>query len=72
MRWKVRELLKAHNRTLYALIEASGLTQTTIYAIAAGRPKAVKFETITKLSAGLEKLIGKPVEVGDLLEIVRD
>ncbi|SMB93282.1 DNA-binding transcriptional regulator, XRE family [Deinococcus hopiensis KR-140] len=71
MRWKVKEFLDSNNKTAYALWKASGLSRTTTYAIAQGDMEGVQFDTLSKLVEGLEKLTGKRVEIGDLLEVVR-
>ncbi len=72
MRWKLKSYLDANNLTPYKLIKASGLTQTTIYAIAQSKPSEVRFDTLTMIIRGLEKLTGKTVEIADVIEVVRD
>jgi DNA-binding Xre family transcriptional regulator len=72
MRWKVKEFLEQHGKTPYALIKASGLTQTTIYGISQGKPTEARFQTLESLIRGLEALTGKQVELTDVLEVVRD
>lgn len=71
MKWKVKEFLELHGKTPYALIKASGLTQTTIYGIAQGKPSEARFETLECLIRGLESLTGQTVELTDILEVVR-
>ena len=71
MRWKVKEFLDQHDKTPYALWKASGLARNTVYAIAQNNKDGLEFETMSKLMDGLEKLIGKRVELGDVLEVVR-
>jgi DNA-binding Xre family transcriptional regulator len=71
MRWKVKEFLELHGKTPYALIKASGLTQTTIYGISQGKPTEARFETLECLIRGLESLTGQTVELTDILDVVR-
>ena len=72
MKWKVKEFLEMHDKTAYSLWKASGISRTTIYAITGGKMDGLHFETLSKLITGLESITGKTVEVGDVLEVVRD
>jgi DNA-binding Xre family transcriptional regulator len=71
VRWRLREYLEANEKTPYSLIKASGLTQTTVYAIAQGKTSEVRFDTLAAIIRGLEKLTGKQVSLLDILEVVR-
>ena len=71
MRWKVKEFLDQNAKTPYALWKASGLSRNTVYAIANGSMDGAQFDTLAKLIGGLEKLIGRRVELADVLEVER-
>jgi DNA-binding Xre family transcriptional regulator len=66
--WKLQDTLRRHGKTTMALARTSGLTKTTVYNIVNGKSKAVELETLGKLVAGLEKLIGQPMSFNDVLE----
>jgi DNA-binding Xre family transcriptional regulator len=72
VKWKIKEYLETHGKTPYALWKASGISRTTIYAITGGKMDGLHFDTLSKLIAGLESITGQTVEVGDVLEVVRD
>ena len=71
MRWKVKELLELNDKTPYALWQASGLARNTVYAIAQNKKNGLEFETMGKLMGGLEELLGRPIELSDVLEVTR-
>ena len=66
--FKLEPLLRQHRKTPLALAEASGLSKTTVYNIVNNKAKAIELETLDKLMMGLEKLLGRPVGVADILE----
>ena len=66
--FKLEPLLRQHKKTPLALAEASGLSRTTVYNIVGNKARAIELQTLDKLMMGLEKLIGRPVGVGDILE----
>lgn len=66
--WKLETTLRQHRQTPLALARASGLTKTTVYNIVNAKAQAVEIETLDKLLAGLEKLIGKPMSISDVIE----
>jgi DNA-binding Xre family transcriptional regulator len=66
--FKLEPLLRQHKKTPLALAEASGLSKTTVYNIVNNKAKAIELETLDKLMMGLEKLIGRPVGISDILE----
>ncbi|GGR34096.1 helix-turn-helix domain-containing protein [Deinococcus ruber] len=71
VRWKIKEFLEQNGKTPYALWKASGLSRTTVYAITGGQMDGVQFETMGKLMHGLETIMGKQIELTDVLEVVR-
>ena len=72
MKWKVKEFLDSVGKTPYSLWKASGLSRNQTYAICNGKQDGLRFDGMTKLIQGLEKLTGKTVTPNDLLEVVRD
>ena len=67
-RFKLEPLLRQHKKTPLALAQASGLSKTTVYNLVNNKAKAVELQTLDKLMAGLERLIGRPVGFGEILE----
>ena len=72
VKWKVKEFLDSVGKTPYSLWKASGLSRNQTYAICNGKQDGLRFDGMTKLIQGLEKLTGKTVTPNDLLEVVRD
>ena len=66
--FKLEPLLRRHNKSVLALVKASGLAKTTVYNLVNNRAKAVELETLSKLIDGLERLIGKTITFDDVLE----
>lgn len=66
--FKLEPLLRQHKKTPLALAEASGLSKTTVYNLVNNKAKAVELETLDKLMAGLEQLLGRPVRFDEILE----
>lgn len=66
--FKLELLLRQHKKTPLALAEASGLSKTTVYNLVNNKAKAVELETLDKLMAGLEQLLGRPVRFDEILE----
>ncbi|WP_337868534.1 helix-turn-helix transcriptional regulator [Meiothermus sp.] len=66
--FKLELLLRQHKKTPLALAEASGLSKTTVYNLVNNKAKAVELETLDKLMAGLERLLGRPVRFDEILE----
>ena len=66
--FKLEPLLRRHNKSVLALVKASGLAKTTVYNLVNNRAKAVELETLSKLVDGLERLTGKPISFDDVLE----
>jgi DNA-binding Xre family transcriptional regulator len=71
VRWKLKEFLETNGKTTYALMKASGISQATMYTITAGKKTGVDFSTLGAIIHGLEQMLGKPVGVEDVLEVVR-
>jgi DNA-binding Xre family transcriptional regulator len=71
VRWRVKEFLDANDKTPYSLWKASELSRNTVYAIAQGNKDGLEFDTMSKLLEALEKLIGRRIELSDVLEVVR-
>jgi DNA-binding Xre family transcriptional regulator len=72
VRWKIRQLLEQHNITPYRLWKDSGLARQTVYTLAHDKGDRVDLGTLGAVLHTLEKLIGKPVRLDDVLEVVRD
>lgn len=69
LRWKVKDLLKAHTITPYRLMRESGLSSVVAYGIANGEHQALDIRVIDKLLPALRKLTGDPtLQIGDIVE----
>lgn len=71
VRWKVGELLKEADKSVYAFWKESGLAKRTAYRIAALEPEsapAITTDTLDATIKALRILTGKPVDVADVLE----
>lgn len=68
IKWTLKEYLQAHDLSAYRLVQTAEVSPTTVYALARGTHERVSLEVLDKVLAGLEKLTGQPVEIGDLLE----
>lgn len=66
--FKLESLLRQHRTNPLALAEASGLSKTTVYNIVNNKAKAIELQTLDKLMAGLERLLGRPVHFDEILE----
>lgn len=66
--FKLEFLLRQHRTNPLALAEASGLSKTTVYNIVNNKAKAIELQTLDKLMAGLERLLGRPVRFDEILE----
>ena len=70
VRWKLREYLKEHNLSAYALAKRTDLSPDTIYSIVRGEINQVRLDTLAALLSGLRDLTGEPVIFEDVLELV--
>ncbi len=68
IRWTLKAYLQEHELSAYRLVQAADLSPTTVYALARGTHERVSLEVLDKVLTALERLTGKPVEIGDLLE----
>lgn len=66
--WKLEATLRRYRKTPLALARASGLTKNTVYNIVNEKAQAIEIETLDKLVMGLEKLIGQPMGIADVIE----
>jgi predicted transcriptional regulator len=71
-KWKVNQLLEAHNITPYRLAKDAGLSNTTVYAIVNGDSDALHGQVLDKILSTLENLTGKKLTIEDVVEWVRD
>lgn len=68
IRWRLKELLRAHGITPYRLAQASGLSRNTAYRLADGEPPArVELETLRALITALRELTDQAITPADLL-----
>lgn len=71
VKWKVHDLLKEADTSVYAFWKESGLAKRTAYRVAALEPESVPAITADTLDAtikALRELTGKPVDIPDVLE----
>ena len=68
IKWKLKELLDAHDLTPYRLMKQSGLAHGTVYRIVNGEANGVDTATLDATIRALRELTGQQVDVADLLE----
>ena len=72
MQWRLEQVLSEHRISAYRLAKESGLTPQSVHKIVHNRVGGVDFGTLERILSALERLTGKRLEVGDVLEVVRD
>jgi len=70
-RVRIKELAEQNGLTLYRLSKQSGLLPSTVYAVGKGQTSP-GLDTLAKLHAALEALLGREVGVEELIEVVRE
>lgn len=65
--WKLRDYLDRHGVSAYALLKATDLAPSTVYALARGDQTRVDLGVLDKVIGGLEELTGQAVTFDDLL-----
>ena len=65
--WKLRDYLDRHGVSAYALLKATDLAPSTVYALARGDQTRVDLGVLDRVIGGLEHLTGEPVTFDDLL-----
>jgi DNA-binding Xre family transcriptional regulator len=68
VRWKVYDILEAHDISVYRLMKESGLAQGTVYRLVKGDTSTVNAETLDRVMTTLRRLTGKQLQISDLLE----
>ncbi len=73
MRWKLDEFLKSHSITVYALAQKTEgrLTRTTLYNLTNKPQKRIDLETLNVLISTLSEMLGREVELTELLRYER-
>ncbi len=66
--WKLPELLKQHNITVYRLSRVSGIPKNTLYNLVNKEPKRIDLHTLSAVLGALDVLTGTRAKVSDLLE----
>lgn len=74
VRWRVKQLLESHGKTVYALSDAlhGQVSRNTLYKISRNETDRTDLKTLEALKNGISRLIGKEIGIGDLFEIVPD
>ena len=72
VKWKVKELLEAHDVTPYRFWKESGLANRTAYRLVNGETTTVNTDTLDATVKAVRVLTGKPVDIADLLEYVEE
>ncbi len=67
VRWKLAQFITDNELTGYEVFVASGLSKSSLYSMIRGTQTGVQLDTLARLLDGLEKLIGKPVALSDVL-----
>ncbi|GAA6761745.1 MULTISPECIES: helix-turn-helix domain-containing protein [Thermus] len=70
-RVRIKELADANGITLYRIARTSGLLTNTVYNAAEGRHQPT-LETLAKIHGALEVLLGRRVELDELIEVIRE
>lgn len=68
VRWKVYEILEAHDISVYRLMKESGLAQGTVYRLVKGDTSTVNAETLDRVMTTLRRLTGERLQISDLIE----
>ena len=68
VRWKVYEILEAHDISPYRLMKESGLAQGTVYRLVKGDTSTVNAETLDRVMTTLRRLTGQHLQISDLLD----
>ena len=68
VKWKVKELLGAHDVTPYRFWKESGLANRTAYRLVNGETTTVNTDTLDATIKALRTLTGRHIEIADLLE----
>ena len=68
MKWVLKDYLNRHEVTPYQLAKATGLSVNTVYPLARGEAQRISLDTLQTVLDALDKLTGKRVELGDVLE----
>ena len=66
--WKLPEVLKQHNITVYKLASVSGIPKNTLYNLVNKNPKRIDLNTLVAVLGALELLTGERASVSELLE----
>ena len=66
--WKLREVLKQHNITVYKLSSVSGVPKNTLYNLVNKEPSRIDLGTLSAVLSALDSLTGMRVKINDVLE----
>ena len=66
--WKLREVLKQHNITVYKLSSVSGIPKNTLYNLVNKEPSRIDLGTLSAVLGALDALTGRRVKINDVLE----
>ena len=66
--WKLREVLKQHNITVYKLSSVSGVPKNTLYNLVNKEPSRIDLGTLSAVLGALDSLTGAHVKINDVLE----
>ena len=72
LKWKLKEYLDAHEITGYRLIQESGVSGNTVYAISNNKTDGVQGRVLNDILNALHRLTGQPITPNDLLEFMPD
>lgn len=67
IKWTLKDYLQENELSAYRLVQVADVSPTTVYALARGTHERVSLEVLDKVLTALERLTGKPAEIGDLL-----
>ena len=68
VKWKLREVLKQHNITVYKLSSVSGVPKNTLYNLVNKEPSRLDLGTLSAVLGALDSLTGTHVKINDVLK----
>lgn len=66
--WKLPQVLKQHNITVYKLSSVSGIPKNTLYNLVNKEPARIDLGTLSAVLGALDSLTGTKVKITDVLE----
>ena len=68
LRWKLKEFLEENDISAYSVAKESDLSLPSIYRLTNNHARYIQFDTLEAITTTLERKLGKPVKLSDILE----